>query len=355
MFHTRARALGPGDHIGDVRRAWDDNARELFALAGEDDAAARRVLALDRFAGAFLAGRRGQIEARAAAGCVRDGHGDLRAEHVVLEDPPAVVDRLEFDARLREIDVADDLAFLLMDLERLGAADAARPLVDAYREAGGDPGSVALLSFYGAYRALVRVKVALLRAAQLGDGGAAGAARGQARELLALAERFGWRARGPLVLAVSGPPASWKSTLAEALARRSGWPLLSSDALRARPSSTGSARPPPSVCARSSARRAPRCATAGRVRARPPARTARTPMPVSSRGSGRASPAGTSCPRRRCSRCAPAPTRTRSPTSSPTGSTRSRAAPARSGLLNAPFTGPPRGAYNVRSACTSTM
>lgn len=232
-FHARARVLAPTDHVADVTRAWNDNARELFALAGESDELARRVLVLDRFAGAFLVTRRRQIQARAAAGCVRDGHGDLRAEHVVLEDPPAVVDRLEFDARLREIDVADDLAFLLMDLERLGAGDAARLLAGAYREAGGDPGTVALLSFYGVYRALVRVKVALLRGEQLGDA-AADAARGPADELLALAERFAWRARGPLVLAVSGPPASGKSTLAAALARRSGWPLLSSDVLRKR-------------------------------------------------------------------------------------------------------------------------
>jgi predicted kinase len=36
------------------------------------------------------------------------------------------------------------------------------------------------------------------------------------------------------VLAVSGPPASGKSTLAQALGRRSGLPVLSSDALRKR-------------------------------------------------------------------------------------------------------------------------
>jgi predicted kinase len=57
-------------------------------------------------------------------------------------------------------------------------------------------------------------------------------AREQAGELLALAERLAWRARGPLVLAVGGPPASGKSTLAHALSHHSGWPVLSSDVLR---------------------------------------------------------------------------------------------------------------------------
>lgn len=231
-FHASARVLAPTDPVGDVRRAWDHNASELFTLV-EDDPAARRVLAVDRFAGAFLVNRRAQIASRGENGCFRDGHGDLRAEHVVLEEPLAIVDRLEFDARLREIDVADDLAFLVMDLERLGADDAAQLLVRSYRDSGGDPGGSALVGFYGAYRALVRVKVALLRAAQLDEPEAA-AARDRAADLLTTAERFAWRARGPLVLVVGGPPASGKSTLAAALARRSGWPVLSSDALRKR-------------------------------------------------------------------------------------------------------------------------
>ena len=81
---------------------------------------------------------------RARAGLVRDGHGDLRAEHVVLERGIEIVDCVEFDPALREIDVGLDLAFLVMDLlrrdERLAAA-----LVSAYREAGGDPGDDALV------------------------------------------------------------------------------------------------------------------------------------------------------------------------------------------------------------------
>lgn len=229
-FHAAAAALAPADPLADVKRACDDNARELLVLA--DDATAPQILAAERFSGAFLVAHRDEIAARAAAGRVRDGHGDLRAEHVVLEEPAMIVDRLEFDATLRQTDVADDLAFLAMDLERLGAGACARLLVSAYREAGGDAGSDALIAFYAAYRALVRAKVALLRADQLDDGAASGAARADAHALLDLAGRLAWRARGPLVLAIGGPPASGKSTLAAELARRSGWGLLSSDAVR---------------------------------------------------------------------------------------------------------------------------
>jgi uncharacterized protein len=151
QFLAAAPALSRRDPVGAVRRICDGNLRELLALTDTDGA--ERALALERFSDAFLAAHRDEIAARAEAGCIRDGHGDLRAEHVVLEDPLLIIDRLEFDRRLRETDVADDLAFLVMDLERLGAHDAARALVESYREAGGDAGSDGLLAFYGAYRA----------------------------------------------------------------------------------------------------------------------------------------------------------------------------------------------------------
>jgi aminoglycoside phosphotransferase family enzyme/predicted kinase len=230
-FHASAPPLSPRDRAADLKHACDRNLHELLALA--DPETARRVLRAERFSDAFLLAHHDEIVARVAAGCIRDGHGDLRAEHVVLEDPLVIVDRLEFDEHLRETDVADDLAFLVMDLERLGAGGAARLLVEAYREAGGDPGDAALLAFYCVQRALVRVKVGLVRAAQLEDH-AAVAERARTAELLDLVDRLTWRARGSLAVAVTGPPASGKSTLAAALSRRSGWPVLSSDVLRKR-------------------------------------------------------------------------------------------------------------------------
>ena len=63
--------------------------------------------------------------------------------------------------------MADDLAFLVFDLAARGGERFGKVLVDAYRDAGGDPGPDALIDFYAAYRALVRAKVALLRGAQL--------------------------------------------------------------------------------------------------------------------------------------------------------------------------------------------
>ena len=193
------------------------------------------MLELERFTHAFVVSHAQMLDARARRGDVREVHGDLRAEHVVLGEPLQIVDCIEFDRGLRELDVADDLAFLVMDLAARGAERLGSSLVCAYRDAGGDPGEGPLIAFYAAYRALVRAKVALLRAAQYPAASAAhGRDSAAARDLLALAERFAWRARLPLVIVVCGLPAAGKSLLAQALAELSGLPHLSSDVTRKR-------------------------------------------------------------------------------------------------------------------------
>ena len=151
---------------------------ENFATLGELAVDPAVLDDAQRLAAAFLSGRRVELEQRARSGSVRDGHGDLRAEHVVLERGIEVVDCVEFDPALREIDVALDLAFLAMDLRRFDER-LARALVTAYREAGGDPGDDALLDFFAAQRALIRAKVSLMRAGQVSGADAERRAAGR--------------------------------------------------------------------------------------------------------------------------------------------------------------------------------
>ena len=234
-FHRMAPVVvGGGER--EVLGMWRDNVREL-AVASR--ALGWRVEVAEGFGEAFVRAHAREIERRRRAGLVRDGHGDLRCEHVLARPTVRVVDRVEFDPSLRHTDVACDLAFLAMDLEALGQRWAADELVDAYREDGMDPGSDALLSFYAAYRALVRAKVALIAAAERDggcgaerDGDRGAERRAQAQAMWALGERFCWRARSPLAIVVCGPAASGKSTLAAELSRRSGLAVVSSDAIR---------------------------------------------------------------------------------------------------------------------------
>jgi len=234
-FHAQARRVAAtGVAALAVERRMTENFHELLAIV-EQRAEIERVLALERFAHAFVVAHAAVLNARARHGQVREGHGDLRAEHVLLDGQVRIVDCVEFDQGLRELDVADDLAFLVMDLVAHGGERFARTIVRAYRDAGGDPGDDALIAFYAAYRALVRAKVALLRAAQHPAGSAAhGHDSAQARDLLSLAERFAWKARLPLAIVVCGVPASGKTNLAEALTAVSGLAHLSSDITRKR-------------------------------------------------------------------------------------------------------------------------
>jgi len=226
-FHARAPVCEDGGADAALH-AWRTNLDELEQL----DPGRPQVGAARRFGEAFVAAHRQELDRRAAAGLVRDGHGDLRCEHVLLGAQVRVVDRIEFDPALRRVDVGCDLAFLLMDLELAGRADAGRETLAAYRRAGGDPGGDELVWFFAAHWALVRAKVATIAASQHGPGSSREPER--VARLFELAERLRWRARGPVAIAIAGPPASGKSTLAAELSRRGGLPVVSSDVIRKR-------------------------------------------------------------------------------------------------------------------------
>jgi uncharacterized protein len=231
-FHAAADAAPPGSFgPPQVAATVSENFTTLLAFAGE--IGDPRLAAAHRFAVAFVHGRHAQLAARAASGQVRDCHGDLRAEHVILgPEGVAVFDPVEFDPALRRIDTAADLAFLAMELVEAGREDLAEAMVSEYRDAGGDDGGDALLAFYAAYRAWVRTKVACLRAGEIRDGEQRRRELEHARSLARLGERLSWRARRPLVLVVCGASATGKTVLAEALATAGGLAHLSSDRVR---------------------------------------------------------------------------------------------------------------------------
>jgi hypothetical protein len=175
----------------------------------------------------YLAGRDPLFTARIAASQICDGHGDLQADDIYcLEDGPRILDCLEFDERLRCGDVAADVAFLAMDLERLGKTEAAVRFVSDYEERVGAQLPPSLLHTYIALRAYVRIKVACIRYEQGNPDAAEEAVR-----LLELAQGHLERGRVRLVL-VGGLPGSGKSTLANALGATLGAIVLRSDELR---------------------------------------------------------------------------------------------------------------------------
>jgi uncharacterized protein len=183
----------------------------------------------------FLDRHADRLQARVDAGRVRDGHGDLRLEHVYFEGPdPLVLDGIEFNERFRMGDVASDAGFLAMELDARGRPDLAASFLGRFALEANDYDLYGVVDFYVSYRAWVRAKVAAFLAADPSTPpDKAGRKAGEARQLFALAER---RAHAPTaagpVVAVGGIIGTGKTVMAEALAQALALPVVASDRTR---------------------------------------------------------------------------------------------------------------------------
>lgn len=229
LLHKGA-ARGPDiDRAGrpdTVAGLWRAGVDQLQPFTGNilDVGAVQRLASL---ANEYVAARTPLFDARIDRGAICDGHGDLQAEDIFcLDDGPRILDCLEFDDRLRHGDVLADVAFLAMDLGRLGHAALGSRFLEEYRELTGDRWPDSLAHHYMAYRAHVRSKVACLRAA----GGDTAATR-TARDLHAASIEHLEAARVRLVL-VGGTPGTGKTTVARELAGRLGAARWSTDEVR---------------------------------------------------------------------------------------------------------------------------
>lgn len=110
---------------------------------------------------AFLEREAGLLDARVAAGRVVEGHGDLRPEHVCLESRPRVIDCLEFSRELRIVDAAEELGFLALECERLGAPELGDVIFGTYAAGTGDDPDPRLVHFYQSVHACTRAWLAL--------------------------------------------------------------------------------------------------------------------------------------------------------------------------------------------------
>ena len=169
----------------------------------------------------FLERRGDLFRLREAEGRVLDGHGDLHTAQICIENGISFIDCIEFNERFRIADVAADIAFLAMDLDRHGRRDLRSVLVDTYVEETADTQLVELLPFYMTYRAFTRGKVESLRVDQLlrEQPDEAGQVQDSAKEYFRLAQAYAIPAP-PVLIMMTGLMGSGKSTLAKAVASR---------------------------------------------------------------------------------------------------------------------------------------
>lgn len=108
------------------------------------------------------------IQTRQQQGWVRDCHGDLNTSNIaIFEGKVLIFDRIEFNLNFRIVDVMNEIAFLTMDLKRRAANKQAILFLNAYLTHTGDYEGLPLLKFYEVYRAMVKTKVAYLKAKML--------------------------------------------------------------------------------------------------------------------------------------------------------------------------------------------
>ncbi len=125
------------------------------------------------------------MQSRKDAGRVRECHGDLHLANLVLIGGQVrMFDCIEFNEDLRFIDVASEIAFTYVDLLDHGQPGLANWFIDEYFSRSGDYEAAQLLLFYAVYRALVRAKIAAIRAGQSHDDS------GEAITYVALAEHL---------------------------------------------------------------------------------------------------------------------------------------------------------------------
>lgn len=243
-FHAgaaRSQAADQAAGVDALAARWAANTAGLRSFGGRYVDAAD-VEAVDVLAARYLAGRAPLFEERVGAGRACDGHGDLLADDIFcLDDGPRVLDCLEFDDALRLDDALADVAFLAMDLERLGRPDLAQRFLTAYRTAAQDTWPASLAHHHIAYRAQVRAKVSAIRA----DQGVPGSAE-KAQRLLELTHSHLLAARVRLVL-VGGLPGTGKSTLAAGLADALGAVVIRSDVVRKELAGLSSDTPAPAA------------------------------------------------------------------------------------------------------------
>ena len=181
FYRHEAPAVTDGAALAARLRAQVDANHRVIATL--DGAGATRLREAQL---AFIGAHGEWLEARASGGCIVEAHGDLRPEHILLDELPAVIDCLEFDRNLRILDRAEELEFFAMECSRLGHAATGERVARACLARLADDAPPQLRHFYRSHRAATRAKLYVWRATEP-DGGDPGHWLTTARAYLRLA------------------------------------------------------------------------------------------------------------------------------------------------------------------------
>lgn len=232
-FYERSAQSAEIEHYGDpevIAFNMEENFRQLEPFVG-DWAPAEKWEFIRQVSRAFFKNWQKLFKRRVETNRIRDGHGDLRAEHIYFYNGIQIIDCIEFNDRFRYGDVITDLAFLHMDLEHLGRPDLSRIILAAYVEQADDPELYSLIDFYAAYRAVVKLKVACLRSGEVQEEEKE-RIKAEAQGFLQQAYRYALQFSRPTLWVFCGLPATGKSALSRQIAEDLSLAMLHSDEIR---------------------------------------------------------------------------------------------------------------------------
>jgi aminoglycoside phosphotransferase family enzyme/predicted kinase len=234
-FHQKTQTGGHIDEMGDIkniRHNNDENFAETLNYINITIPEYQYKFIKD-YTEKFLAEKKKLFEKRVADHKIRDGHGDLHLEHICIADEIIIFDCIEFNERFRCGDVAEDVAFLTMDLDFNGYPQYADTFIESYIKHSGDDDLLTLLNFYRCYYACVRGKVTSFR---LDQEALREFERGQITQNAAryfdLAYTYAARLDKPALILTAGLMGSGKSYQAQKLAARLGAEIIRTDLLR---------------------------------------------------------------------------------------------------------------------------
>jgi len=160
-FHQKAKTnqeIAAFGKLDVIRQNTDENFAQTEKYIGTS-ITAEEYQHIKNYTNNFIDSNTSLFDKRVKEGEIRDCHGDLHAAHVCFTDDICIYDCIEFNDRFRYSDVASEIAFLAMDLDRYQQAGLSRHLVNTYVELSHDEELLKLLNFYKCYRAYVRGKV----------------------------------------------------------------------------------------------------------------------------------------------------------------------------------------------------
>jgi len=235
LFHRNARTGDRIDDMGTIENIRHNNEENFTETADCVNVTipGYQYEFIRGYVNAFLMKNKSTFEKRIADHRIRDCHGDLHLDHICMNEEITIFDCIEFNERFRWGDVAEDVAFLTMDIDFNGYPQQAENFVQSYIKYSGDTDLLRLLNFYRCYYAFVRGKVTSLRLSQKESNA------NEQREIIQSAKRYfdlaytyAARLDKPVLILTAGLMGSGKSYQARDLAWRLGAEIIRTDVLR---------------------------------------------------------------------------------------------------------------------------